>query len=256
MVEVAYHISGSIAFIKLDRPKKLNALTPDMLAAIERGIRSAEADASLRALVLHSEGKAFSVGADINIWSSLTPEAFRTSWIENGHRAFDAIAHCRLPVIAAIQGMAFGGGLELALAADMRIADEDAILALPEVSLGTVPGWGGTQRLADIIGRPRAKQMILAAARVAAPQAEAWGLVNATCTAGTVFESARTMACDIARLAPISVQVAKKLIDGSTGQGLSATLEMLGGMVAQTTRDLEEGIAALREKRKPDFTGS
>lgn len=256
MADITYSTDGALAFIRLDRPQKLNALTPDMLATIESSIRSAEADTALRAVVLHSEGKAFSVGADINVWSSLSPEAFRTSWIDRGHRAFDAIAQCRLPVIAAIQGMAFGGGLELALAADMRIAEEDAVLALPEVSLGTVPGWGGTQRLADLIGRSRAKQMILAAARIPAPQAEAWGLVNALCPSGRALASAEAMALDIARLAPISVQVAKKLIDGSTGEGLSATLEMLGGMVAQATRDREEGIAALRQKRKPEFTGS
>lgn len=256
MADISCFTDGALAFIRLDRPQKLNALTPDMLAAIEESIRKVEADTLLRAIILHSEGKAFSVGADINVWASLSPEAFRTSWIDQGHKAFDAIARCRLPVIAAIQGMAFGGGLELALAADLRIADEDAVLALPEVSLGTVPGWGGTQRLADIIGRSRAKQMILAAARIPAPQAEAWGLVNVLCPPGQELESAKAMALDIARLAPISVQVAKKLIDGSTGEGLSATLEMLGGMVAQATRDREEGIAALRAKRRPDFTGS
>jgi enoyl-CoA hydratase len=256
MAEVTYFTEGSLAFIKLDRPKKLNALTPDMLAEIHSCIRRAEVDMSLRALILHAEGKAFSVGADINIWSALTPEAFRTSWIDAGHRAFDALARCRLPVIAALQGMAFGGGLELALAADLRIADQDALLALPEASLGTVPGWGGTQRLTEIIGRSRAKQMILTAMRVEAVQAEAWGLVNATCASGAVLETAKTMAVDIARLAPISVQIAKKLIDGSAGDGLSATLEMLGGMATQTTRDLDEGITALREKRKPHFIGS
>jgi enoyl-CoA hydratase/carnithine racemase len=256
MSDVACAFDGTTAIITLNRPQKLNAITPDMLAALEKGVRAAEDASNVRCLVLRAEGKAFSVGADINIWSSLTPEAFRRRWIDGGHHAFDAIARCRLPVIAALQGMAFGGGLELALAADMRVAEEDCLLALPEVSLGTVPGWGGTQRLPEIVGKPRAKQMILSAARIPAPQAEAWGLVNVMCQTGHATARAMALADEIGGFAPISVQLAKKLINASTGDGRSATLEMLAGVATLTTNDLVEGISALREKRRPNFAGT
>ena len=254
MAEVEYVVEGQVARIALNRPAKLNALTPGMLADLEAAVRRAEADPALRVVVLHGEGRTFCVGADIDVWSALSAEEFRLAWIDNGHRAFDTVARCRLPVIAALHGMAFGGGLELALAADLRVAERGMTLALPEVSLGTVPGWGGTQRLPEIVGRPRAKQMILAAERVDAETAAAWGLVNALCAPGEALAAARGTASRIAALAPVSVQIAKRIIDSNGGAG--ATLELLGGMATQSTRDMQEGIEALRGKRPPVFTGT
>ncbi|KAA9010037.1 enoyl-CoA hydratase/isomerase family protein [Histidinibacterium aquaticum] len=252
---VTFETDGPIGLLRLSRPEKLNALTPDMLEEIAAAVDRAEVSPDLRALVIHSEGKAFSVGADINIWSALTPEEFRTRWIKGGHRAFDSVAGCRLPVIAALHGMAFGGGLELALAADLRIAERGTILALPETSLGTVPGWGGTQRLTEIAGRARAKQMILAAERIDAETAAQWGLVNTLCEEGDALTAAKQRATEIAARAPIAVQIAKQVIDGRAGEGLPQTLEMLAGMATQSTGDLKEGISALKDKRDPVFGG-
>ncbi len=256
MSDIISTADGTVATITLNRQDKLNAITPDMLLALEEAVRQAERTAGVRAVVLRAEGRAFSVGADINVWSALNPEAFRTRWIDDGHRAFDAIARCRLPVIAALHGHALGGGLELALAADIRIAEESCQLALPEVSLGTVPGWGGTRRLPEVVGKPRAKQMILSAARISAAQAELWGLVNFVCPDSQATSRAMDLARDISARAPLSVQYAKKLIDASTGEGLSATLEMLAGVATLTSEDLSEGIAAMREKRPPLFSGA
>ncbi|WP_127143978.1 enoyl-CoA hydratase/isomerase family protein [Pelagibacterium montanilacus] len=255
MSHIAFDIEDSVGLVRLARPEKLNALTPDMLRDLIAAIARAETEPGLRALVIHAEGRLFSVGADINIWSALSPEAFRTEWISMGHRAFDTIAGCRLPVIAALHGMALGGGLELALAADLRVADEDTTMALPEVSLGTLPGWGGTRRLPDIVGRSRAKQMVLTAQRIDAPTAERWGLVNAVSPQGSALDVARGLAAQICAQAPIAVQLGKKIIDGGAGETLHQTLEMLAGMATQTTTDLEDGIAAMRAKRTPDFRG-
>ena len=246
---------GPLGLLSLNRPAKLNAITPDMLADVAAAVAQIEDRAETRAIVISGAGKTFSVGADINVWSALTSEQFRQNWVIGGHRAFARLAQCRLPVVAALHGMALGGGLELALAADLRVAEENTYLALPEASLGTVPGWGGTQRLPELIGIPRAKQMILTGERIDARTAEQWNLVNLTAPAGGSFERACEIARKIAEMSPIAVQIAKSLIDGRNGTGLAVTLETLAGMATITTADLKEGIAALREKRPPKFEG-
>jgi enoyl-CoA hydratase len=252
---IELRFDGPLALLRLNRPAKLNAITPDMLADIEKAVARIEAEAGVRALVVSGEGKSFSVGADINIWSSLTPEDFRQRWVIGGHRAFARLAQSRLPVVAALHGMVFGGGLELALAADLRVAEENTLLALPEVSLGTVPGWGGTQRLPELVGISRSKQMILTGERVDAKTAEQWNLINQVVPNGQGFERACELARKIAQMSPISVQIAKSLIDGNRGAGLGVTLETLAGVATIATADLKEGIAALREKRPPKFEG-
>ncbi len=256
MTNIAFEATDGIAHVALDRPAKLNALTPEMLETLEAMLRRVDADADIRALVIGGNGRCFSVGADVNAWSALSPQEFRTGWIGTGHRVFDAVARCRVPVIAAIHGMAFGGGLELALAADLRVAENDALLGLPEVSLGTVPGWGGTRRLAELVGRSRAKQIILAAEQVRADRAEAWGLVNTLCAPGAALATARDIAARIAGLAPVAVQLAKRIVDGDAGSDAAFSLELLGGIATQATDDMKEGIAAFHAKRSPHFTGA
>ena len=254
MEHVAYREDGTIAELVLNRPDKLNALTPEMLAALADAVARVDRDTALRALVLRGEGRTFCVGADIDVWSTLDAETFRTRWVDDGHRAFDALARCRVPVVAAIHGMAFGGGLELALAADLRVMEEDATVSLPELSLGTVPGWGGTRRLAQVIGAARAKHMLFTAARIDGRRAEAWGLASETCPVSQAREAAMALAQRIASLAPISIQIAKRLVDANADSA-AATLEMLGGMATQATQDMHEGIRALREKRSARFEG-
>jgi enoyl-CoA hydratase len=225
MTFITLGFDGPLALVRLDRPAKLNAITPDMLADLEAAVAQIESRAEARAIVLSGAGKTFSVGADINVWSRLTPEQFRQSWVIGGHRAFARLAQCRLPVVAALQGMVLGGGLELALAADLRVAEEGTLFALPEASLGTVPGWGGTQRLPELIGIARAKQMILTGERIDARSAEQWNLLNLTAPAGSGFDRACALARKVAQMSPIAVQIAKSLIDGKSGTGLAVTLE-------------------------------
>ena len=252
------HTTGAVATLTLNRPDKLNALSPEMLDQLEAAVRLIEDSADARVILLTAAGeRAFCVGADINAWGALAPMDMWRHWIRNGHRVFDRIASLRQPVIAVINGHAFGGGLELALAADIRIAAEAAAFAMPEVSIGTVPGWGGTARLPTLIGVGRAKQMILSGERISAATAERWGLVNEVHPAADLRERALALAERIAANAPMSVQMAKQAIDSSIPGGASSarTVEALAGALAATSEDAREGLASFRERRPPQYHG-
>lgn len=255
MSSIAFTEDGPVAIIALDRPAKLNAITPEMLSGLVAAIERAEDAAGIRAVVLAGRGRTFSVGADIAVWSALSAEDFRIRWVIGGHRAFDRIASCRKPVVAALHGLALGGGLELALAADLRVAEAGTGIALPEVSLGTVPGWGGTQRLPELVGIARAKQLILTGERIDAETAERWNLVNVVAPSGGALDAAVAMARRISEMAPVSVELAKALVEGRAGRGTGVTLEALAGVVTAATEDVKEGIAALKAKRPPRFEG-
>jgi enoyl-CoA hydratase len=232
-----FEIESGIATITINRPEKLNALDPDMLRRFEAMVREIDDDPGIRVAILTAAGeKAFCAGADINAWAALAPIEMWRRWVRDGHRVFDAFAGLRQPTIAALNGFAFGGGLELALAADIRIAASHATFASPEVKIGTVPGWGGTLRLPRVIGAPRAKQMIFTGARINAATAELWGLVNEVVPAGELLARAWALAEEITANAPISVQIAKQIIDGAP-----ASPEALAG--------------ALAAKRPADFIG-
>jgi enoyl-CoA hydratase len=226
-------------------------LDPGMLSRFEEIVREVDNDPGVRVAILTAAGeKAFCAGADINAWAALAPIDMWRRWVRDGHRVFNAFAGLRQPTIAAVNGFAFGGGLELALAADLRIAATHATFASPEVKIGTVPGWAGTMRLPHLIGVARAKQLIFTGARIDATTAERWGLVNEIVPADELLARAWALAEEIAANAPISVQLAKQIIDGAP-----VTMEALAGALAATTADGREGIAAFREKRAADFTG-
>jgi enoyl-CoA hydratase/carnithine racemase len=253
---VELSIEGHLATVTLNRPEKLNAITPQMLDRLETITRELDRDSDARCVIITGAGeRAFSVGADINAWAALEPVEMWRRWVRDGHRVFDALARLRQPVIAALNGFTLGGGLELALAADIRIAAEGIELGAPEVKIGTVPGWGGTHRLARLVGVARAKQMILTGGRIDATRAEAYGLVNEAVPRERLMERAREMAAEIAANAPISVQIAKQIIDGGLGDGAGVAFEALAGALAATTEDGIEGVASFRDKRAPDFKG-
>jgi enoyl-CoA hydratase len=254
--KVLLAFDGPIATITLNHPQKLNVIDVEMLEGLEAAVRQVEQDDQVRVVLLTGAGeRAFSVGADINAWSALEPLGMWRRWVRDGHRVFEQVARLRQPVIAALNGYAFGGGLELALAADLRLAAAHAELALPEVRLGTIPGWTGSQRLPALIGFARAKQMIFSGARIAAATAERWGLVNEVVPGDTLMARAAGLAKEIAANAPISVQMAKQLVDGAIGQDIGVSLEALAGALAATTEDAQEGLAAFRERRDPRFSG-
>jgi enoyl-CoA hydratase len=248
---VAVMSEDGIATVSLDRPAKLNAIGPDMLAELDRHLAKIDVDPNVRVVIVTGAGdRAFSVGADIEAWTALEPLDMWRSWIRDGHRVLQRLAHLRQPTIAAINGYAFGGGLELALAADIRIAADSATFALPETKIGTVPGWAGTTRLPEAIGVARAKQMIFSGRRIDAVTAEQWGLVNEVVAAGTLMERCRALATEIAANAPIAVQLAKAAINGD-----ASAPEAFAGALAAGAEDGREGVAAFREKRPPRFSG-
>ena len=249
-------VEGMVGRIVLNRPDKLNAFTAEMLDLLEAACDELEANPEVRVVIVSSATeRAFSAGADISVGGSLGPLGKWAHWARKGHRTLDRLAQMRVPSIAAIGGVAYGGGLELALACDMRIAAESARLALPEVTIGTTPAWGGTARLPALIGAARAKQMILSGQPVDAQKALAWGLVNEVVPAAQLQSRALELATHIAGNAPIAVQAAKQLIDAGLGNAQSVAIESLASGFAAGTDDMKEGAASFTQKRRPKYTG-
>jgi enoyl-CoA hydratase len=251
--KILLQMEGMIGRITLNRPEKLNALDPEMLAQLEVAANTLETSSEVRVVIIDSASeRAFCVGADVRAWTALSPLEMWSTWNRRGHQVFDRLAQLRQPVIALLRGFAFGGGLELALTADIRIATEQATFALPEVKLATVPGWAGTFRLPQIIGRARAKQMIFSGAPIDAHRAEQWGLVNEVVSDLTA--KSRELSDLICRNAPVSVQIAKQLVNSEASNAL--VLESLAGAVTAATTDAAEGRMSFEEKRAPKFKGN
>lgn len=245
---------GYIAILTVNRPAKLNALTPEMLEQLLSHCRAIETDADIRVVLLTSASeKAFCVGADIHRWASLSPLDMWRSWIRLGHQAFDALAQLPQPVIALIHGLAYGGGLELAAAADIRICSEEARMALPETGLATVPGWSGTQRLTALLGRSLVKEMVFTGEPLDAQRALASGLVSRITPAVDLLPTGQNLAQKISQRAPIAVQIAKQVIDAGEGIATGRTLEALAGACSAATEDAVEGSQAFRDRRQAHF---
>lgn len=254
MSAVHLDIADGLARITLDNPAKLNAFTPDMLAQLADHCGTVEREASVRAVLLRSEGdRAFCAGADIKAWADLAPFEFARHWVREGHRVFDRLARLAKPTIAVLQAHAFGGGLELAAACDIRVMAPNATLALPEAQVGIVPGWSGTQRLARLLPEPVLKEMSLFGRRVNADRALACGFV------AELSEDPKTVAETIAggvmSASPCAVEVAKYQIHAAVGEDRAAMIEALGSGMIAASADKAEGVAAFAEKRKPDFPG-
>lgn len=244
-----------LLIITVARPKVLNALNAQTVEEIRQAFRAAREDDSVRCVILTGEGeKAFVAGADINELAQMTPITGKGT-AERGQRIFSAIERFPKPVIAAINGFALGGGCELALACHIRIASEKAQLGLPEVSLGIIPGYGGTQRMARLLGKGKALELILTGDRIGAAEAERIGLVNKVVPAEQLMTAAEEMARKIMSRGPLAVRAAiEAVMSGSEmpfeeGQVLEATLF---GLLA-STEDMKEGMKAFLEKRTAEF---
>jgi enoyl-CoA hydratase/carnithine racemase len=215
-----------------------------------------EAGEAIRVVVLTGAGdRAFCAGADVDAWSALAPIDMWRTWVRLGHRVMDRLEGLRQPTIAAVNGIAYGGGLELALACDLRIAADTVKVAAPEVGIATIPGWGMTTRLALVAGPARAKQLILTGEPIDARRAEAWGILSEVVPADALQDAVRRTAERVAGQAPVAVQVAKQLIDGLRPRA-AASLEALGSGLTAFTDDAAEGRASFRERRRAKFKGS
>lgn len=253
-VTVSYSDDGHVATILIDRAAKLNALTLQLLDELADATREINSSSARLVIVRTAGEKVFCVGADINHFADLSAAGMWRDWIATGHRALDALAGLRQPSIAVIDGLAFGGGLELALACDFRIIAEEAKVALPETGLGTVPGWGGTERATELLGRAKAKELILARRQLSGKEAVAWGLATAAEPKERLEEAVQKLSTDLLEGAPVAVQLVKQLIDAAADGASSRVLEGLAGGLAAATDDLGEGVTAFREKRTARFT--
>ena len=248
-----------IRTLTVQRPEKLNALNAQVLEALDAAVTEVGRDATLRCLIITGAGeKAFIAGADIGELAKLTPVEGREH-ARRGQAVLDRIENLPIPTIAAINGFAYGGGLELAMACTLRVASENARMGLPETSLGILPGYGGTQRLARLVGRARAYELVLTASKgLTAADAERIGLVNRVVLAGQALSAAQDMARGIAANGPAAVRYALDAIrsgiemPSAEGRLLEATLF---GLCAATS-DMKEGMTAFLEKRPAKFTGS
>jgi enoyl-CoA hydratase len=244
-----------ILVVTVDRPKVLNALNAQTVDELRRVFDDVREDDSVRCVILTGGGeKAFVAGADIGELARMTPITGKTT-AERGQRVFLSIERCPKPVIAAINGFALGGGCELALACHIRIASEKAQIGLPEVTLGIIPGYGGTQRMARLLGKGKALELILTADRIDAFEAERIGLVNKVVPADQLMATAETLGRKIMTRGPLAVRAAiEAVMSGSEmpfeeGQFLEATLF---GLLASTD-DMKEGMSAFLEKRTAEF---
>jgi enoyl-CoA hydratase/carnithine racemase len=256
MSAVRLHVEGAVATLVLDRPAKLNVLTPEMLRELDDALRELGGSAAVRVVLVRGAGeRAFCAGADIERFAGLDPLEMWRAWTVLGHEAFERLARLRQPVIAVVHGNAFGGGLELALAADFRVVAEHARLGLPEAGLGTVPGWGGTERLVEIVGRARAKEVVVARRVVDAATAERWGLATRCVPVGELNTAVAELTATVLAGAPVAVELAKQLVDAAADGASSRVLEPLAAAVTAATSDLGEGVAAFRARRTPAFQG-
>jgi enoyl-CoA hydratase len=248
---------GAVATITINRPKVLNALSMATLDELRRAILALKYDDGVRAIILTGAGdKSFIAGADINELSEQTPVGGREHALRGQH-VLDLVEHMGKPVIAAINGYALGGGCELAMACTIRIAADTAKLGQPEINLGIIPGYGGTQRLSRLIGRGRALELMLTGDQITAAEAHRLGLVNRVVTGANLMGEARKLAHALAAKAPIAVRY---IID-AVNKGLQMPLPeaqvfeaTLFGLVS-TTEDMREGTRAFLEKRKAEFKG-
>lgn len=254
---VRVEVEDGLAVVTVDRPEALNALTVHVLAELHAALEGLRGRDDVGVLILTGAGdRAFVAGADIKAMAPMRPMETRR-FATLGHRVTHLLETLEVPVIAAINGYALGGGFELALACDLRLASEGARLGLPEVTLGIFPGFGGTQRLTRLVGRGRASELILTGDPVDAAEAARLGLVNRVVASDRLLEEAKALARRLLERGPVALKLAKAAIHQSQETSLSAGLDFereAFALIFDTT-DQEEGLRAFVEKRSPRFTG-
>ncbi len=251
---IIFEKQANIGVLKINRPKAMNALNTETLCELSQIIDEINLDQDVKVLILTGEGKAFVAGADIVEMKDKTPEEARV-FAELGMNTFRKIELMEKPVIAAVNGFALGGGCELSMSCDIRIAGEKAKFGQPEVGLGITPGFAGTQRMSRLVGTGKAKELIFTAKMINAAEAEKIGLVNAAVGQDELMDKAMEMAKKIAANSPIAVKYAKSAInrgyETDIETGMYIEKDIFGLCFA--TEEQTEGMTAFVEKRKPDF---
>lgn len=244
-----------VHIITINRPKQLNALNKATIQELHDAMDAANKDESTRVIVLTGSGeKAFVAGADIKEFADFNVEQGQELAANGQEVLFNFIQNLPTPVIAAVNGFALGGGLELAMASHMRVASNNAKLGLPEVSLGVIPGYGGTQRLAQLVGRGKAMEMITTAGMMSADEAEQWGLVNHVVTQDELMGLAMKIAKKICNNSGSAIKSAIKAINANYVEGLNGfNVEITEFGNCFGTDEFKEGTTAFLEKRKPEF---
>jgi len=255
-----YEKAGSVSTLTLNRPDKMNALNPELFDELLVAMKAINEDDEVRALILTGAGRAFCAGADLGMIQNLGKDNFMPKFrrlIQKVQAVTNAIEGLEKPVIGAINGPAIGGGLDIAIACDLRIASDKAVFSEAFIRLGLVPDMGATFRLPRLVGIARAKEIILTGDTITATEAEKIGLVNRVVPADKLMEEARKWAEKLAAGPPLAIKAAKQLINNAASTNLHSALadEMLAQCQLITTQDHQEGLRAFLEKRPPQFQG-
>lgn len=256
--KVLYEVDDRVAVITLNRADRLNAMDADVFRLLTEHGRRAAADPEVRAVLVRGDGRSFSSGLDISLFGQQASEnGVPQIEIEALQRAFTVYEECPKPTVAAVHGHCLGGGLQLAIACDIRIGATDAVFSAAEVRWGIIPDLGATQRLPRLIGLGRAKEMVLTGRNVSADEADRWGLVNRTCEPDALVKEAMTLAAQLAAGPPLAMAAAKRLtgsaMDRPVAEGLDREAQAQRTLLA--SQDFREAVTAGFEKRPPDYQG-
>lgn len=250
--------NAPLARVTINRPKKLNALNRETISELSETFQALEKDEDVRVIILTGSGeKAFVAGADISEFASYSVEEGKALAQKGQEQLFDLVENLETPVIAAVNGFALGGGLELAMSCHFRLASNTARMGLPETSLGVIPGYGGTQRLPQLVGKGRAMEMIMTGGMIDAEKAAQYGLVNHVCEPGELLEQAEKIAGKITKNSPVAITHAIKAVNAGFKKDKDGYQEEINHFgLCFGTDDFKEGTTAFLEKRKADFPGS
>lgn len=246
-----------VAVIRLNRPDKYNAISAQLIKDLMSVINNINAGGDVRALIITGGGEAFCAGADIAEIKGLGNPLAALDFVDTIHDCFYRLESLPFPVIAAVNGLALGGGCELSLACDLRLASENAVFGLPEVKIGVLPGGGGTQRLPRIVGLTKAKELLFTGKSINALEAKEIGLVNKVVSADQLLVEAEKTACDLAKLPKAGLWMIKRAVNEGIGKDLRTAIEVekKAFAILFSTADQKEGINAFIEKRKPKYRG-
>jgi enoyl-CoA hydratase len=255
---IIYEKNDRLAIITLNRPEKLNALSPELIRELYDALSDADADEAVRVIIITGGDTVFAAGADLGTMDDAAPDVVQAFKLRFSHNnPYDYIEKMGKPVIAAIAGYALGGGCELAMCCDLRIAADTAKFGQPEIRVGLIPGAGGTQRLPRLIGMTKAKELIMIGENIGAEEAKRLGLVNAVVPAESLLDEARKLAAKLIQRPPFGLRLAKTVMNMGADRDLQSALALEREAFAMlfATEDQKEGVRAFNEKRKPDFKG-